>query len=102
MINKIGIIGAGQMGNGIAHVASVADIDVVLMDVSKEQIDKALATIDSNMDRQVRRDIIGQAEKDAALGRIATTQGYDDFGDCDMVIEAAVEDEEVKRGIFKE
>jgi len=101
MINKIGIIGAGQMGNGIAHVATLAGIDVVLADVSQEQIDKALKTIEKNMARQVKRGTITEDDKTAAQARVVTSTDYDKFGDCDMVIEAAVENEEIKRAIFK-
>jgi 3-hydroxybutyryl-CoA dehydrogenase len=102
MINKIGIIGAGQMGNGIAHVASLAGIDVVLTDVDQAQIAKALEAMERNMVRQINRGKITDDEKVAAQARIATAEGYGDFGDCDLVIEAAVENEEVKRAIFKE
>jgi 3-hydroxybutyryl-CoA dehydrogenase len=102
MIDKIGIIGAGQMGNGIAHVASLAGIDVVITDVSPGQVEKALSVIDGNMSRQVKRGLISEDDKKAAQARIATGSGYDDFGDCDLVIEAAVENEEVKRTILKE
>ena len=102
MINKIGIIGAGQMGNGIAHVASLAGIDVVLTDVDQAQIAKALEAMERNMVRQINRGKITDDEKVAAQARIATAEGYGAFGDCDLVIEAAVENEEVKRAIFKE
>jgi len=102
-IKKIGVIGAGQMGNGIAHVAALAGLDVVLNDISQEQIDRALKTIEKNLDRQVRREVISADEKKAATGRIATFVGddYKRFGDCDMVIEAASENEELKREILK-
>ncbi len=102
MINKIGIIGAGQMGNGIAHVAALAGIDVILTDVDKAQIDKALASMERNMVRQINRGKITEDEKSAAQARIKTAEGYDAFGDCDMVIEAAVENEDVKRAILKD
>lgn len=99
-IQKIGVIGAGQMGNGIAHVCAVAGFDVVLLDISEEQLKKALATIDKNLTRQVSKGKIAETEKAAALGRIKTTTAYADFGDSDLVIEAATEDEQVKRKIF--
>ncbi len=101
MIKTIGVIGAGQMGNGIAHVAALAGYDVKLLDVSQEQIDKALSTIDRNLDRQIKRKKISKEDKDAALARIETGQDYAIFGDCDIVIEAATENEEIKRSIFK-
>ncbi len=101
MIKTIGVIGAGQMGNGIAHVAALAGYNVKLLDVSQQQIDKALATIEKNMDRQIKRKKIGKEEKAAALARIETGLDYAIFGDCDIVIEAATENEEIKRSIFK-
>ena len=100
-IKKIGIVGAGQMGNGIAHVASLAGYDVVLTDVSGEALNKALETIETNMVRQINRGLIKDAEMAPALKRIETTEGYELFGDCDVVIEAATENEEVKRQIIK-
>ncbi|MEW5728341.1 MAG: 3-hydroxybutyryl-CoA dehydrogenase [Pseudomonadota bacterium] len=99
-IQKIGVIGAGQMGNGIAHVCAVAGFDVVLLDISEEQLKKALATIDKNLTRQVSKGKIAETDKTAALGRIKTTTAYADFGESDLVIEAATEDEQVKRKIF--
>ena len=101
MIEVIGIIGAGQMGNGIAHVSSVAGYSVQLLDMDQERLDAALATIDKNMARQVRRTLLSDEDKAAALGRIQTSLDYASFGDCDIVIEAAAEDESVKREIFK-
>ena len=102
MIRKIGVIGAGQMGNGIAHVAALAGYDVKLSDVKKEQLDRALDAISQNMERQVRRQLITEADRAAALARIETGTDYKIFGDCDVVVEAAIENEEVKRSIFKE
>ena len=102
MIRKIGVIGAGQMGNGIAHVAALAGYDVKLSDVKKEQLDRALDAISQNMERQVRRQLITAADRAAALARIETGTDYKMFGDCDVVVEAAIENEEVKRSIFKE
>ena len=101
MIEVIGIIGAGQMGNGIAHVSSVAGYSVKLLDIDQERLDAALATIENNMARQVRRTLLSDEDKAAALGRIQTSLDYVSFGDCDIVIEAAAEDESVKREIFK-
>ena len=99
-IQKVGIIGAGQMGNGIAHVFALGGYDVALTDVSDEQIGKALATIDKNLGRQVNRGKISEGDKSAALVRITTVGGLDDLAQCDLVIEAAIENEETKREIL--
>ena len=101
MIEKIGIIGAGQMGNGIAHVAAVAGCRVVLLDLDQQQIDAGLETITQNLARQVRRNLLSESERSAAFDRISTTLDYANFGECDFVIETAAEDEAVKRKIFK-
>jgi 3-hydroxybutyryl-CoA dehydrogenase len=100
-IKTIGVIGAGQMGNGIAHVCALAGFDVLLTDVSEAQTQAALETIDGNLDRQVARDKITEEVKQAALARISTGTGYDLFGDCQLVIEAATENEELKKEIFR-
>jgi 3-hydroxybutyryl-CoA dehydrogenase len=100
-IRRVGVIGAGQMGNGIAHVCALAGYDVVLTDVKPEALKKALDTIHHNMDRQVKRSILSEQERDAALGRIKTGVGVADLKDCDIVIEAATENEQVKREILK-
>ncbi len=99
---KIGVIGAGQMGNGIAHVCAEAGIDVYLMDVESEALEKALARIDRNMDREIERGDITEDDKKSAVARIATGTDYEGFKDCDLVIEAASEDEDVKKTILKE
>ncbi len=96
-IGSVGVIGAGQMGNGIAHVCALAGLTVVLADVKAEALEKAMAVMGRNMDRQVSRGTIDAEDKAAALARITTTTDYADFGDCDLVIEAATEKEEVKR-----
>ena len=101
MIRTIGVIGAGQMGNGIAHVAALHGYNVKLVDVDVYQIDKAKEAIDQNMIRQVKRKMITDAERKTALAHITTGQDYHLFSDCDLVIEAAVENEEVKREILK-
>jgi 3-hydroxybutyryl-CoA dehydrogenase len=101
MIRKIGVIGAGQMGNGIAHVCALAGYDVVLADVAQDRLDQAMDVMERNLDRQVRRTLIDEMAKAEALHRIRTTVDYADFGDCDIVIEAATENETVKREIFK-
>ena len=100
-LKKIGIIGAGQMGNGIAHVCALAGYDVYLADVGTEQLDKAMAVIEKNMSRQVGKGTISESEKDTALKRIETGIAYDGFKTCDLVIEAATEDEQVKKDILK-
>lgn len=99
-IKTIGIIGAGQMGNGIAHVAAVAGFDVKLHDVAEERINAALATIDGNMARQVSKGAMDEALRRDAMAKIAATPALEDLGECDLVIEAATESEEVKRKIF--
>jgi len=101
-IRKIGVIGAGQMGNGIAHVSALAGIPVVINDVAPARLKEALATINGNMTRQVSRKRISEDDKQRALERITTSEHYDAFSDCDLVIEAATEKEEVKRQIFAE
>jgi 3-hydroxybutyryl-CoA dehydrogenase len=99
-INKFGVIGAGLMGNGIAHVAALSGIPVVLMDVQQQALDRALATMAKNMERQVSKGSISGADRDAALARIVTATDNSAFADCDMVIEAATENEEIKKKIF--
>jgi len=99
-IKTIGIIGAGQMGNGIAHVAAVAGFDVRLHDVAEERIKAALATIDGNMARQVAKGALADEERRSAISRIEPATELADLGTCDLVIEAATENEEVKRKIF--
>ena len=101
MIENVGVIGAGAMGNGIAHVCSLAKLDVTLVDVSETQLNKALDTIKGNMSRQIRRQLISEGDRDAALKRIKTSLKFEDLKDCDIVIEAATEKEEVKKEIMK-
>ncbi len=101
-IRTVGVIGAGQMGNGIAHVVALGGYDVLLNDISEEQLEKALATIRHNLSRQVARNKITEEEAEAALGRIKPVSSLSDFKDADLVIEAATEDEEIKRKIFAE
>jgi 3-hydroxybutyryl-CoA dehydrogenase len=100
-IDKVGVIGAGQMGNGIAHVCALAGIPVVLLDVKQEALDKAMAVMGRNLERQVNRTLISELDKLEALARITPSTDYAAFGDCDLVIEAATEKEEVKRAVFK-
>ncbi|MEZ5669865.1 MAG: 3-hydroxybutyryl-CoA dehydrogenase [Alphaproteobacteria bacterium] len=100
MIAKLAVVGAGQMGSGIAHVAAQSGIDVILNDISQERLDKALAGIGKSMDRQVSRGKLTQEDRDAALARIATALDLGAIAGVDMVIEAATEKEELKREIF--
>jgi len=100
-LRRIGVIGAGQMGGGIAHVCALAGFDVMLTDVSGEALQRAREAIDRNLSRQVARGKIREEEKEAALEHIRTGLDYAVFADCDMVIEAATEREEIKREIFK-
>lgn len=100
-IAQVGVIGAGQMGNGIAHVMALSGYDVVLNDVNQDAIDQALARISKNMERQVRSEKITEAEKHAALSRIIATTDIAQAGDVDLVIEAATENEPVKHAIFE-
>jgi len=102
MIKKIGVIGAGQMGNGIAHVAALAGFDVVLNDLSADRLKSGLATVNGNLSRQVAKKVISDDARAQALGRIASTDTLDGIADCDLVIESATEKEEVKRKIFHE
>ena len=99
-IRTVGIVGAGQMGNGIAHVVALAGYDVLLNDISEESLAKALATIDKNLDRQVSRGKISAEDKAAARARIRTTLALADLGPTDLIIEAATERETVKQKIF--
>ena len=100
-IKEIGIIGAGQMGSGIAHVASLAGYAVKLIDIDQKQLDKATASIKRNMDRQVNREKIAAGDRDAALCRIETGTDYGPLKNADLVIEAATESEDTKRKIFQ-
>jgi 3-hydroxybutyryl-CoA dehydrogenase len=99
-IKNVGIIGAGQMGNGIAHVVALAGFDVAMHDIKKEAVEKARATIERNMARQVSRGVISDADMHAALKRIGYAADLATIGEADLVIEAATEDEAVKRKIF--
>ncbi|HJY49259.1 MAG TPA: 3-hydroxybutyryl-CoA dehydrogenase [Stellaceae bacterium] len=100
-LRRIGIIGAGQMGGGIAHVCSLAGIDVVVTDINEEALQRGRQVIERNLGRQVARGTIREEDKAAALARIHMGLDYALFADCDMVIEAATEKEEIKREIFK-
>ncbi len=99
-VEKLGVIGAGLMGNGIAHVAALAGIPVALVDVNPAALQKALGTITKNLERQTTRGNIPDGAKEAALARITTGTDFSGFADCDLVIEAATENEEIKKKIF--
>lgn len=101
-IKKIGVIGAGQMGSGIAHVCALSGYDVGLHDITTDKIEQGLATINGNMARQVKSERIQEADRKAALERIVPYSSFEQFGDIDFVIESAVEDEDVKRKIFND
>jgi 3-hydroxybutyryl-CoA dehydrogenase len=99
-IHRVGVIGAGQMGSGIAHVCALAGFEVALNDVSEERVRAGMATINGNMTRQVARQAISENDRRAALGRIGGADKIEALADCDLVIETAVEKEEVKRKIL--
>jgi 3-hydroxybutyryl-CoA dehydrogenase len=100
-IQRIGVIGAGQMGNGIAHVCALAGYDVLLHDVKAEKIDAAFEQIAMNLSRQVARGKISDADKDRAMKRLSGAPSLDAFSSVDLAIEAATEDEKIKRQIFQ-
>ncbi|MBO6883231.1 MAG: 3-hydroxybutyryl-CoA dehydrogenase [Marivita sp.] len=99
-VNSIGVVGAGQMGNGIAHVMALAGYDVVLNDISEDALKRAMDLIARNMDRQVSREKITQAERDQAMARIVITQDLPQVAQTDLIIEAATEQETIKQKIF--
>ncbi|MEM6304862.1 MAG: 3-hydroxybutyryl-CoA dehydrogenase [Pseudomonadota bacterium] len=101
-IRSVGVVGAGQMGNGIAHVMALAGYDVRMNDVSEDALKKAVETITGNMDRQVSREKISADDRQAALARIASTTTLADLGSCDLIIESATERETVKQAIFED
>ena len=101
-IQKIGVIGAGQMGNGIAHVCAASGFDVTLLDISDEALKRGMGVIQKNLGRAVSKGKMTEADMAATLSRIKPTTSYNDFSDSDLVIEAATEDEKVKRLIFQQ
>ena len=101
-VNAVGVVGAGQMGNGIAHVMALAGYEVLINDISQESLNAALSKIDKNLERQVSREKISAEDKVAALKRINTTLTLTDLGQCDLIIEAAAERETVKQAIFED
>ena len=100
-IKKIGVVGAGQMGNGIAQVSAATGFDVILSDISQEAIDRGMATITKSLDKFVSKEKISQSERDDILGRISTTLELSEVAQADLVIEAATEREDLKLDIFK-
>ncbi|MGI9406176.1 MAG: 3-hydroxybutyryl-CoA dehydrogenase [Hyphomicrobiaceae bacterium] len=101
-VEKVGIIGAGQMGNGIAHVVALAGYDVAINDLEKDRYDAAIKLIENNMGRQVARGTINDDDMAAALKRISFAENFKALGEVDLVVEAATEDEQIKRQIFME
>jgi 3-hydroxybutyryl-CoA dehydrogenase len=99
-IKSIGVVGAGQMGNGIAHVMALAGYDVLLNDINQNALEAAVARVDKNLERQVEREKISAEEKATAMGRIQTTLELPALGGTDLIIEAATEREEIKHQIF--
>jgi len=102
VIKQVGVIGAGQMGSGIAHVIALGKYDVLLNDIKKEAVDKAMALIEKNMTRQVAKGLVKEDDMKVALGRIKFAPNLEALGGCDMVIEAATEDESIKKRIFQD
>ena len=100
-IDCVGIVGAGQMGNGIAHVCALAGLPVVMVDIKQDALDRSMATMARNMERQVNRSLISEEDKIDALARVNATLDYNALGQCDFVIEAATEKEDVKHAVFK-
>ena len=101
-IRKIGIVGAGTMGHGIAQACAVAGLDVVLIDIHEAAVLHGLAAVTTSLDRLLKKDRISATDKDDALRRIHGTTDYDALGDCDLIVEAATENERVKNEILKE
>jgi 3-hydroxybutyryl-CoA dehydrogenase len=100
-IKRVGVIGAGQMGGGIAHVCALAGYEVLINDIAREKIDESLKVIDRNMSRQVSRGLVGEIDKREAMARIHPAESLAELGDVDLAIEAATEDEATKKSIFK-
>ena len=101
-IKTFGVIGAGQMGNGIAQVAAAAGLSVIMSDIKPEFCDKGMATITKNLDRMVKKEKIDEADKNAVLERITPTTNLEDMAKADFVVEAAVEREDLKFNIFRD
>lgn len=101
-IERVGVIGAGTMGNGIAQACAAAGIDTVMVDVAQAAVDRGLAAVSGSLDRLVKKEKLTAADKDAIVGRIRGTTSYDDLATCDLVIEAATENLELKLRILKQ
>jgi 3-hydroxybutyryl-CoA dehydrogenase len=101
-VKKVGVVGAGTMGNGIAHVFAMAGHDVVMMDVEESMLDRAIAIITKNLDRMIKKEKISESDKEGALSRIKKSLKLSDMADCDIVVEAASEGYEIKQAIFKQ
>jgi 3-hydroxybutyryl-CoA dehydrogenase len=101
-IRKAGVIGAGTMGNGIAQACATSGVPVVMLDVDQRAVDRGLAAIAGSLDRLIKKDKMTSAQKDEALGRVRATTSYDDLSDCDLVIEAAPENLDLKLRILRE
>jgi 3-hydroxybutyryl-CoA dehydrogenase len=101
-MHKIGVIGAGTMGNGIAHVSALSGLEVVLIDINAEFLEKGLVAISKNLDRQVQKDKISADEKDSAMRKITTSSEMNALADCQIVVEAATENPKIKASIFKQ
>ena len=99
-IRKVGVVGAGTMGNGIAQVCAAAGLEVVMQDIGEAQLERGLATIGGSLDRLIKKEKIGEADKQATLARIETTTSLEELADADIVIEAATENEALKLDIF--
>jgi 3-hydroxybutyryl-CoA dehydrogenase len=100
-IRKIGVVGSGQMGHGIALVCAAAGLDVVMLDLTTEALDKGVKAIQRDLQREVEKKRLDQAKADTTFKRVTTSLKYEDFKDCDLVIEAATEDEKIKKEIIK-
>ena len=101
-IRKVAVVGAGTMGNGIVHVFAQNGFDVVMIDVRADALERARASIAGNMDRQIKKGALAETDRDAALGRISTASDISAVGDCDLVVEAATENTELKFQIFQQ
>jgi 3-hydroxybutyryl-CoA dehydrogenase len=102
MAERVAVIGAGQMGNGIAHIFAQSGFDVTMIDVSGPALERGKSTIASNLDRQIKKGSLQAADKDAILGRIATSQGFDAAADASLIVEAATENRDLKFKIFSD
>jgi 3-hydroxybutyryl-CoA dehydrogenase len=102
MAERVAVIGAGQMGNGIAHIFAQSGFDVTMIDVSGPALERGKSTIASNLDRQIKKGSLQAADKDAILGRIATSQGFDAAADASLIVEAATENTDLKFKIFSD